>query len=77
MSALELADKICEAIHSLPEEQLDLVLRFVQDLGHASEPEASDETVAPLYRIHKFAVKTGVFDLAHQHDHYLYRVDKQ
>ena len=77
MSALELAERICETIHGLPEEQLDLVLRFVQDLERASEAEPSDEVVAPLYRIHKSAVKTGVSDLAHQHDHYLYGVEKR
>jgi hypothetical protein len=77
MSALELAEKICETIHSLPEEQLDKVLRFVQDLERTGEPDASDEAIAPLYGIHAVAVRTGISDLAHQHDHYLYGVGKR
>lgn len=77
MSALKLAEKICETIHSLPEEQLDIVLRFVQDLERGSEPESLDEAKAPLYSLHKFAVRTGISDLAHQHDHYLYGVEKR
>ena len=76
-SSLELAEKICERIHNLPDEQLDKVLRFVQDLEETSAPEAVDEEIAPLYRVHAVAVRTGISDLAYQHDHYLYGVEKR
>jgi len=77
MTALELAEQICETIHNLPEEQLSEVLRFVQALEGVGELDAIDENVAPLYRIHTVAVKTGISDLAHQHDHYLYGIEKR
>jgi hypothetical protein len=77
MSAQELAERICETIHSLPEEQLDDVLRFVQDLKEIRGARISEEAVAPVYNIHTAAVRTGISDLAHQHDHYLYGVEKR
>lgn len=80
MSAQELTvDKICDTLQALPEDQLDLVLRFLHDLEQAREPGNSfaDEPVAPLYQAHTAAVRTGIPDLAHQHDHYLYGLDKR
>jgi hypothetical protein len=77
MSSVKLAERICETIQRLPEEQLDQVLRFVQDLEAAKEVDTSDESIAPLYGVHAAAVNTGVSDLADQHDHYLYGVDKR
>lgn len=76
-SSLKLAERICERIHNLPDEQLDRVLRFVQDLEGTDAPEAADGEIAPLYRVHAVAVRTGISDLAHQHDHYLYGVEKR
>ena len=76
-SSLELADRICETIHRLPDEQLDEVLRFVQGLEKTQEPETAGDGIAPLYSIHAIAVRTGISDLAHQHDHYLYGVEKR
>jgi len=77
MSSLELAQRICETLQSLPEEQLDRVLRFVQDLERVGELGSSEEALAPLYSVHTMAVRTGIPDLAHQHDHYLYAVEKR
>ena len=34
------------------------------------------EPVAPIYRIHEQAITTGIKDLASQHDHYLYGLEK-
>jgi hypothetical protein len=72
-------DEICDTLRALPEDQLDQVLRFLHDLEQARKPEDSsaDEPVAPLYRAHATAVRTGIPDLAHQHDHYLYGLDKR
>jgi hypothetical protein len=80
MSVQELAvEEICDTLQALPEEQLDQVLRFLHDLEQARKPAKSsaDKPVAPLYRAHTAAVRTGIPDLAHQHDHYLYGQDKR
>jgi hypothetical protein len=78
MSTPELiVEEICETLRTLPEEQLDEVLRFVQNLEITGESATSDEALAPLYGIHAMAVRTGIPDLAHQHDHYLYGTEKQ
>ena len=71
-------DEICETIRALPEDQLDQVLRLLHELEQAKKADSSaDEPVAPLYRVHTAAVRTGIPDLAHQHDHYLYGLDKR
>lgn len=72
-------DGICDTLRALPEDQLDQVLRFLLDLEQARKPgnSSADEPVAPLYRAHTAAVRTGIPDLAHQHDHYLYGLDKR
>ena len=78
MSSLELiVEEICETLRTLPEEQLDEVLRFVQELEATRESVPSDELLAPLYSVHAMAVSTGIRDLAHQHDHYLYGTEKR
>jgi hypothetical protein len=78
-SAAPTVDEICDTLRALPEDQLDQVLRFLHDLEQARQSGTSspDEPVAPLYRVHAAAVRTGVRDLAHQHDHYLYGQDKR
>lgn len=72
-------DEICDTLRALPEDQLDQVLRFLHDLEQARKPDSfsADGPVAPLYRAHAAAVRTGIPDLAHQHDHYLYEPDKR
>jgi len=71
-------EQICDALRLLPEEQLHLVLKYVEEL----EPLGSDghhvaeEPIAPLYNVHAVAIRTGISDLADQHDHYLYGSDK-
>ena len=72
-------DEICDTLRALPEDQLDRVLRFLHDLEQARRPDSLpvDEPVALLYRAHTAAVRTGIPDLAHQHDHYLYGIDKR
>jgi len=78
MSVQELSvDELCDTIRRLPEEQRERVLRLLHDLDQAkSEGSSAGEAVAPLYRVHSAAVRTGIPDLAHQHDHYLYGLDK-
>ena len=72
-------DEICSTLEDLLEEQLDQVLRFLRELEQARKPAISpaDGPVAPLYRAHAAAVRTGIHDLAHQHDHYLYGLNKR
>ncbi len=70
-------DEICETLRGLPEKQLDEVLHFVHELESAKEITVPSGTAAPLYSIHSLAVKTGIPDLAHQHDHYLYGLEKR
>ncbi len=80
MSVQELSvDEICDTIRALPEDQLDQVLRFLQDLKQMKDSVDTpvDDPVAPLYGAHTAAVRTGVPDLAHRHDHHLYGLDKR
>ena len=72
-------DEIGETFRALPEEQLDRVLRFLQEPEQARKPgtASADEPVAPLYRARAAAVRTGIPDLADQHDHYLYGLQKR
>lgn len=79
MSVKQLSvDELCDTIRGLPEEQLDQVLRLLHDLEQKrSEGSSAGEAVAPLYRVHSAAVRTGIPDLAQQHDHYLYGLDKR
>lgn len=74
-----IVDEICDTLRALPGDQLDQVLRFLHDLEQARKPEDSsgDGPVAPLYRAHTAAVRIGIPDLAHQHDHVLYGLDKR
>ncbi len=72
-------EQIYDALQTLPDDQLPKVLHFVESLRHPapSPTQVADGSMAPLYGIHSAAVKTGISDLAHQHDHYLYGLDKR
>jgi len=73
MSVELTVDEICDTIRALPEDQLDQVLQLLRELEQAKKPDsAAGEALAPLYRVHTAAVRTGIADLAHQHDRYLY-----
>ena len=74
-----IVEEICDTLRALPEDQLEQVLGFLRDLERARKLDNSsaDEPLAPLYRAHAAAVRTGIPDLAHQHDHYLYGLDKR
>jgi hypothetical protein len=61
-------EQLHQAIDRLRPEQVAEVWAYVTQL--AQRP------VAPIYRIHEYAVSTGVKDLADQHDHYLYSQEK-
>ncbi len=61
--------QIYKTIDQLRPEQLAELWEFVESLT-----TKADE--APLYRIHEQAVSTGIRDMADQHDHYLYGVEK-
>lgn len=61
--------QIHKTIDQLRPEQLAQLWEFVELLT-----TRADE--APLYRIHEQAVATGIRDMADQHDHYLYGVEK-
>jgi hypothetical protein len=69
-------DELCESLRGLPEDQLDQVMGFLRDLARDREEDALSG-VAPLYRVHTAAVRTGIPDLADQHDHYLYGLAKR
>jgi hypothetical protein len=79
MSVELTVDEICDTLRALPDEQLDQVLQFLLELEQAKKPGQSyaGEPLAPLYRVHSAAVRTGIPDLAHQHDHYLYGLDRR
>ena len=54
---------------------------LIENLLQRIEPEnhvpAEKETpLAPLYRIHEYAIDMGVTDLAQNFDHYLYNLEK-
>jgi hypothetical protein len=68
-------EQIYKAIEALPEERLPELLRFLEGLVRARETLPAD--AVPLYQVHRHAISTGVPDLAHQHDHYLYGLEKR
>ena len=72
-------EQIYDELQDLPEEQLPEVLHFLKSLKRSKVVATlvAEEAAAPLYDIHIAAVKTGIPDLAHQHDHYLYGLDKR
>jgi len=73
MSVELTVDEICDTIRALPEDQLDQVLQLLRELEQAKQLDsAAGEALAPLYQVHTAAVRTGIADLAHQHDRYLY-----
>jgi hypothetical protein len=71
--------EICDTLPALPDDQLDRVLRFLYELEQARKPGSSsaDGPMAPLYRLHTAAVRTGIPNLAHQHDNHLYGLEKR
>ena len=71
--------RIYDTLQVLPEQQLALVLRFVESLKEAVATKVSTRktAVAPIYKLRIASVDTGIADLAGQHDHYLYGVEKR
>ncbi len=61
--------KIHKSIDQLRPEQLAQLWEFIESLT-----TKTDEV--PIYHIHEQAVMTGIRDMAAQHDHYLYGVEK-
>jgi hypothetical protein len=57
-------DQIQQAIERLRPDQLARLWEFILNL--------SQEPVAPLYRVHEHAIRTGISDLAAGHTRYLY-----
>ncbi len=68
--------QIYQTIENLPEERLPDLLHFLEGLLESTD-SLSAAGPAPIYQIHCEAISTGVSDLAHQHDHYLYGLDKR
>ena len=67
--------QIYQIVESLPIEQLPELLRLIrQSFQHIESGPAAN--AAPIYQIHKYAVDTGIPDLAAKHDHYLYGTSK-
>ena len=62
---------IYETIERLPAEQLRRLWMFLEQLT------GEEKEMIPLYQIHHKAIVTGISDLAHQHDHYLYGQEKR
>ena len=75
-TSVAIRQEIQHTIERLPEDQLPALWRFLQEFlaGLAAEPATG---TAPIYQVHRQAIATGVPDLAHQHDHYLYGLDKR
>jgi hypothetical protein len=72
----KIKQQIYQLIESLPAERLPKLLNF---LKYLLQPDKSGSTtsVAPIYQVHHYAADTGIPDLAAQHDHYLYGVNKR
>jgi hypothetical protein len=75
----ETVKEIQTALWTLPDEKLREVLGFIERLERSAESSAppQPEPLSPLYGLHLTAISTGVPDLAKQHDHYLYGLDKR
>jgi len=68
-------EQIYKAIEALPEERLPELLHFLEGLAKAYETLPAD--AVSLYQVHRHTISTGIPDLAHQHDHYLYGLEKR
>lgn len=68
--------QIYQVIEQLPEERLTELLHFLEQISKGAE-SGSEPATAPIYQIHYEAISTGVTDLADQHDHYLYKLNKR
>ena len=72
----KIKQQIYQLIETLPVERLPALLRFLKSLA-SSEDLSSPDQPAPIYKIHQHAVDTGISDLAANHGHYLYGVNKE
>jgi len=71
---ITIKQQIHRMIDALPPEQLAALYQFLQ--AFFKTDKAPESQIAPIYQIHQQAIDTDIDDLAEQHDHYLYGVDK-
>lgn len=65
MDTPTIRQEILAMLDQLTPEQLEVIREFVSQM--------SETPVSALYSLHEHAIRTGVLDLAVQHDRYLYQ----
>jgi predicted DNA-binding antitoxin AbrB/MazE fold protein len=60
-----------------PQEPVDLEPNVTYRVTIEDDPAQAAEEQYPLAKFARFAIETGIPDLAEQHDHYLYGVPKR
>jgi hypothetical protein len=71
---VNIKQQIYQLIELIPVERLPAVLGFLRRLSQPMTPPPPP-SAAPIYQVHRYAVDTGIPDLAENHDHYLYSVN--
>jgi hypothetical protein len=72
-------DKIISEIESLPEEYLYKLYDIIHylKLGYLYDKNQNKQKDDPLSNLDDIVIDTGIKDLAENHDHYLYGVNKE
>ena len=78
---MTLEQRLLNELQDLPPEAQEKILKFVhfvkKELLVAKKGKPRKKAANALRDVDKFAVDTGISDLASQHDHYLYGVPKR
>ena len=78
---MTLEQRLLNELQDLPPEAQEKILKFVlfvkKELLVAKKGKTRKKAANALRDVDKFAVDTGISDLATQHDHYLYGVPKR
>lgn len=86
MASLEVRQEIQQKIQHLPSEQIPLLIEFLHYLEKLNTMQNDQQTEIAVddsdwqafgKALKRHTVRTGILDLAHQHDHYLYGKPKQ
>ena len=78
---MSVQQRLVREIESLPDELQERILKLVHFLKEeffaSKGKEAQSEGINALLEVDKIALETGISDLAHQHDYYLYGLPKK
>ncbi len=78
---MSVQQRLMREIESLPDDLQERILKLVhflkQEFFASQRKEAQADGINALLEVDKIAVETGISDLAHHHDYYLYGLSKE